>query len=45
MLARTFPGRVVSDEIVAAGTHWYRKISEARCFVLSISKAASLPTR
>lgn len=28
MLARTIPGHVVSDEIVAAGTHWYRKISK-----------------
>jgi len=26
MLARTIPGRVVSDEIVAAGASWYRKI-------------------
>ncbi len=26
MLVRTIPGRVVSDEIVAAGAYWYRKI-------------------
>jgi urea carboxylase-associated protein 1 len=26
MLARTIPGRVVSDEIVAARSYWYRKV-------------------
>ncbi|NWG24307.1 MAG: DUF1989 domain-containing protein [Pseudorhodoplanes sp.] len=26
MLARAIPGRIVSDEIVAAGAYWYRKI-------------------
>lgn len=28
MLARTIPGHVISDEIVAARTYWYRKIPQ-----------------